>query len=77
MSPQHSRPEYADLETIAQAAKLLARAKFPVMLVGADASRTRPDITNEIMDLAHTAHLPVVNTMMAKVIQAIPGCGFG
>lgn len=68
MSPQHSRPEYADLETIAQAAKLLARAKFPVMLVGADASRTRPDITNEIMDLAHTAHLPVVNTMMAKGI---------
>jgi len=66
MIPQRSRPEYADLETIAQAAKLLARAKFPVMLVGADAARAA--ITDEITDLAHSAHLPVVNTMMAKGI---------
>ena len=36
MHPRRSRPEYADLETIAQAAKLLARANCPVMLVGAD-----------------------------------------
>ena len=64
MIPQNSRPEYADLETIAQAAKLLARAKCPVMLVGADAARG--DIAAEITELAHAVHLPVVNTMMAK-----------
>ena len=64
MVPQKIRPEYADLETIAQAAKLLAQAKFPVMLVGADAARA--DITAGITELAHSAHLPVVNTMMAK-----------
>ena len=64
MRPQHSRPEYADLETVAQAAKLLARARCPVMLVGADAARA--DISREITELAHSAHLPVVNTMMAK-----------
>lgn len=66
MKPQTVRPEYADLETIAQAAKLLARAKAPVMLVGADAARA--EITQEIVELAHSAHLPVVNTMMAKGI---------
>ena len=66
MVPQKVRPEYADLETIAQAAKLLAHAKFPVMLVGADAARA--DITAEITELAHSAHLPVINTMMAKGI---------
>ena len=64
MTPQISRPEYADLETIAQAAKLLARAKCPVMLVGADAARA--NISREITELAHAAHLPLVNTMMAK-----------
>lgn len=66
MKPQTLRPEYADLETIAQAAKLLARAKCPVMLLGADAARA--NITEEIAELAHAAHLPVVNTMMAKGI---------
>ena len=68
MRPQHSRPEYADLETIAQAAKLLSRAKCPVILAGADASRPGVDITREIADLAHSAHIPVINTMMAKGI---------
>ena len=64
MAPQHSRPEYADLEIIAQAAKLLARARCPVMLVGADAAK--PEIAAGVTELAHAAHLPVVNTMMAK-----------
>ena len=64
MVPQLSRPEYADLKTIAQAAKLLARAKCPVMLVGADAAKA--GISEEITELAHAAHLPLVNTMMAK-----------
>ncbi|MDO4483454.1 MAG: acetolactate synthase large subunit [Clostridia bacterium] len=64
MLPQHRKPEYADLETIAQAAKILARAASPVMLVGADAARA--GITREIMALAHGAKIPVVNTMMAK-----------
>ncbi|MGN0997203.1 MAG: acetolactate synthase large subunit [Candidatus Ventricola sp.] len=64
MTPQNSRPEYADLETIAQAAKLLSRARCPVMLVGADAARS--DVAAEVTELAHAAHLPVVNTMMAK-----------
>ena len=68
MLPRHSRPEYADLETIAQAAKLLARAKCPVMLVGADASRPGVNISGEITELAHSAHIPVINTMMAKGI---------
>ena len=68
MHPRRSRPEYADLETIAQAAKLLARANCPVMLVGADASRPGVDIAREITDLAHSAHIPVINTMMAKGI---------
>ena len=64
LKPQIIRPEYADLETIAQAAKLLARAKCPVMLVGADTARA--EITKEVTELAHAAHLPVINTMMAK-----------
>ena len=64
MLPKTSRPEYADLETITQAAKLLARAKSPVMLLGADAARA--GITAEVAELAHTAHLPVIHTMMAK-----------
>ena len=64
LKPQFIRPEYADLETIAQAAKLLARAKCPVMLVGADAAHA--NISAELTELAHAAHLPVINTMMAK-----------
>ena len=64
LKPQVIRPEYADLEIIAQAAKLLARAKCPVMLVGADTDRA--EITREVTELAHAAHLPVINTMMAK-----------
>ena len=69
MRPQHSRPEYAVLETVAQAAKLLARARCPVMLVGDDAARA--DISCEITELAHSAHLPMVNTMMA--VRALRG----
>ena len=66
LKPQVIRPEYADLETIAQTAKLLARARCPVILVGADAARA--EITKELTELAHAAHLPVINTMMAKGI---------
>ena len=62
--PQTGRAEYADLESIAQAAKLLARARNPVMLVGADCAHA--NISREVTDLAHSIHIPVVNTMMAK-----------
>lgn len=56
--------EYADLESIAAAAKLLSQARNPVMLVGADAARA--GISKAVTEIAHILRIPVVNTMMAK-----------
>ncbi|MDD3409509.1 MAG: acetolactate synthase large subunit [Eubacteriales bacterium] len=63
---RHREPpvEYADVESVAKAAKLLTQARLPVMLVGADAARS--GAAQAITSAAHTLHLPVVNTMMAK-----------
>ena len=62
----HRKPpvEYADLESVAQAAKLLAQALNPVMVVGADCLHA--EVSGAVTELAHTLHIPVINTMMAK-----------
>ena len=63
---RHQKPpvEYADLESVAQAAKLLAQARNPIMIVGADCLHA--DVSSAVTELAHTLHIPVLNTMMAK-----------
>jgi acetolactate synthase-1/2/3 large subunit len=63
---RHQEPpvEYADLESVAQAAKLLAQARNPIMIVGADCLHA--DVSSAVTELAHTLHIPVLNTMMAK-----------
>ncbi len=63
---RHNEPpvEYADLECVARAAKLVSQAQSPVVLVGADAARS--GVSAAITELAHALRLPVVNTMMAK-----------
>lgn len=64
MHPQHPQVSYASPEQISTAAKLIGRAKNPIILIGAGA--VRAGASQAITELATRLHIPAVNTMMAK-----------
>lgn len=58
--------EYADLETIEQAASEIFKARNPVILAGSAAIRN--DSAKAVTEFATELKIPVINTMMAKGI---------
>lgn len=56
--------EYAELDTVQDAAGLIFRARNPVILAGSGV--VRGHAAEALTDFAGKLHLPVINTMMAK-----------